>query len=284
MRRYFAALLLVGLFTGGCGGGGSHPETIYVSIAPLRSLVEAITESDFPVEVLVPAGAGPETFEPTPRQFAALGDARFVFSVGLIGFERHMLRKLPDTTRVVDLSRGVPLLAGSCSHPEHHGHTHGTDPHIWTSPRALRVMADNLYEAVERVYPDSVRYRENYRRLCEELQLLDRETEAQIRESGIRSILIYHPALTYYARDYGIEQVAVEQDGKEPSARYLAGLIDRARRERIGSILYQAQYPVSVVETIARDAGVEAVEIDPLKENVLENIREITRIITRTDE
>lgn len=301
-------------------------ETLYVSILPLKSIVGGIVGDDFDVRVLVPAGASPETFEPTPRQFVDLNRARLIFNVGLIDFETTLLGKIEARDKVVDLSRGIDLIAGSCSHahgkvaradephaaamseeqqtagshaaampgerqlagrhavtpaPQAHGHSHahGIDPHIWTSPRALQRMAANAYEAIHALWPDSVKYTENHARLQEQLAALDARTAGKIAASGVRYFIIYHPALTYYARDYGLQQVAIEDDGKEPSARALARLIEQARRDGVRTIFYQSQFPASAVEVIARDIEAQSVAIDPLKEDVIANIDSLTDLI-----
>lgn len=254
---------------------------LYVSILPLKSIVEGIVGDDFKVEVLVPAGASPETFEPTPRQFVGLNRAQMVFNVGLIDFETTLLDKLGDPSKRVDLSRGIAPIEGSCSHAEHgHRHAHGVDPHIWTSPRALQRMAANAYDAIRKAYPDSVKYTDNYERLKMQLQELDARTAEKIARSGVTRFIVYHPALTYYARDYGLEQVAIEADGKEPSARQLSALIRHAREDGVRTILYQSQFPASTVEIIARDVNAHAVEFDPLPEDVIAGIDRITDLIT----
>lgn len=301
-------------------------EMLYVSILPLKSIVGGIVGDDFDVRVLVPVGASPETFEPTPRQFVDLNRARLIFNVGLIDFETTLLGKIEARDKVVDLSRGIDLIAGSCSHahnkvarahelhaaatpeeqqtagshaaatpgerqlagshaatpaPQAHGHchAHGIDPHIWTSPRALQHMTANAYEAIHALWPDSVKYTENHARLQEQLAALDARTAGKIAASGVRYFIIYHPALTYYARDYGLQQVAIEDDGKEPSARALARLIEQARRDSVRTIFYQSQFPASAVEVIARDIEAQSVAIDPLKEDVIANIDSLTDLI-----
>ena len=254
-----------------------------MSILPIRSLVKEIVGEDFRIEVLVPPGASPETFEPTPRQFIGLNEAQLVFNVGLLEFETALLDKIEDRTKIVDLSRGIVRIEGSCAHAGRNGsdHAHGVDPHVWTSPRALQRMAENAYEAIHARWPDSAKYTTNHARLQEELRQLDLRTAEKIARSGIRYFIIYHPALTYYARDYGLRQEAVEADGKEPSAKRLTALIRQARKDGIGRILYQSQFPVSVVETIARDIGAECTEIDPLREDAIANIDSITDLIVR---
>ena len=282
MRKIYIALLIA-ILCGGCTSRRpAEGEPLYVSILPLRSLVQGIVGDDFDIEVLVPPGASPETFEPTPRQFVGLNKARMVFNVGLIDFETTLLAKVEDQAKVVDLSRGIELIAGTCSHGSHgHTHTHGIDPHVWTSPRALQKMAENAYEAIREAYPDSVKYETNYRLLQQELKALDERTAARIAASDVEYFIIYHPALTYYARDYGLRQIAIEADGKEPSAKQLTQLIRQAREDGVRRILYQSQFPASAVEVIARDIDAEYAEVDPLREDVIANIEEITGIITR---
>ena len=279
MRKIYIALLIA-ILCGGCTSRRpADGEPLYVSILPLRSLVQGIVGDDFDIEVLVPPGASPETFEPTPRQFVGLNKARMVFNVGLIDFETTLLAKVEDQAKVVDLSRGIELIASHGSHG--HTHTHGIDPHVWTSPRALQKMAENAYEAIREAYPDSVKYETNYRLLQQELKALDERTAARIAASDVEYFIIYHPALTYYARDYGLRQIAIEADGKEPSAKQLTQLIRQAREDGVRRILYQSQFPASAVEVIARDIDAEYAEVDPLREDVIANIEEITGIITR---
>lgn len=283
MNKAIFSLLIAGFLSACSPQPASQEKTLYVSILPIRSLVKEIVGEDFRIEVLVPPGASPETFEPTPRQFIGLNEAQLVFNVGLLEFETALLDKIEDRTKIVDLSRGIVRIEGSCAHAGRNGsdHAHGVDPHVWTSPRALQRMAKNAYEAIHARWPDSAKYTTNHARLQEELRQLDLRTAEKIARSGIRYFIIYHPALTYYARDYGLRQEAVEADGKEPSAKRLTALIRQARKDGIGRILYQSQFPVSVVETIARDIGAECTEIDPLREDAIANIDSITDLIVR---
>lgn len=268
-----------------CQSHRAEPQAeLMVSIAPLKYIVEQITSDDFHVGVLVPAGASPETFDPTPRQMKSIEDATLLFTTGLIEFEQNIVQRIGDGANVVALHHGIDLIEGAHEHNEHatHSHHHGIDPHVWTSPRELKTMARNAYEAIMQQYPDSAKYTTSYNRLMEQLDALDRECQTMFDNSSTRAFVIYHPALTYFSRAYSIEQIAVEEDGKEPSARHIATLIDAARTKGVTCLLYQSQFPRSVVDVIARDMGVEAVEFDPLAENVVENIATITRLITAT--
>lgn len=274
--------ILTALAAVGCGTNRSRDaKTVYVTIAPLKQIVESITGDDFEVGILVPAGASPETYEPTPRQMKELDDASLIFSTGLLDFENALTAKIEN--RPVNLSQGIDLITGCCSHGGG-SHTHGgTDPHIWTSPTCLMRMAQTAFDAIHSAYPDSVKYEENYNALRDRLRLLDAETAEKCRRSPLPYFIIYHPAMTYFARDYGLQQISIEHDGKEPSAKRMTQLIDRARRDGIDRIFCQKQYPVSTVEVIASDIGARIIVIDPLREDVIENTEEIVRLITSAE-
>ena len=270
------ALLIVGCTT----KSGSDKKTIFVTITPMQSIIEEITAGDFDIEVIVPKGASPETFEPTPKQVTSFSDAEFIFSTGLIDFEQSLVERIDDDAEVVNLSNGIELIAGSCSHGTHQ-HKHGVDPHIWTSPRALRTMVTNAHMAIMAHYPDSVKYTEATGRLLERIDALDSYCATRIKAEGVEAMMIYHPAYTYYARDYGIEQIAIEHDGKEPSLRQTTALIEKAKEHGVKAILRQPQYSEDKVRAIANDAGAEIITTDPLAEDILGEIERVTEIICR---
>lgn len=277
MKNYFRILLLAALVaTVGCTEQKREPSnTIFVSIAPLKPIVEGIVGDDFTVSVIVPQGAAPETFEPTPKQLSEIENAKFIFSVGLLDFEKSLVQRISKSRQIVELYNGVELMQGTCSH----GHKHGVDPHIWCSPKSLGTMADNAYKAISADMPDSLHYAENYNKLCVKVLELEEEV-AEIFHSGKQSaFIIYHPALTYLARDYDLKQIAIEEHGKEPSVRRIGEIIEYARKEGIKRVLYQSELPASSVEVICKDSGAQAVEINPLAEDIFANIRTITTLI-----
>lgn len=276
----FKAVLLI--FCASCAGKTKHIDNkIIVSIQPLKYLVEKIVGDDFDVEVLVPSGSSPETYEPTPAQIASVEKAKLVFSTGLIDFERSLLIKASEKESFVNLSDGLDLIEGSCLHEQdgHGAHNHGIDPHIWTAPKALIKMTETIYERIHELWPDSLSYSENYRSLHTRLTELHETVKAKTDASAHRSFLIFHPGLTYYARDYGLRQIAMEQDGKDPSARHLRETIESARADNIRKIMYQSEFPRSIVEVAAAEIGAEAVEIDILGYDVINNILHITDLI-----
>lgn len=259
-------------------------KTLLVSILPLKYIVGQIVGDDYRIEVLVPPGSSPETYEPTPQQLIDMSNADLVLTTGLIDFEHALVSKITQQSqdKVINLSDGIELLSGCCGSAGHghNHHHHGVDPHIWTSPKQLKVIAGNAYRAIA-LLPDAPNaYETNYNNLMEMLDDLDNKIEVLIEASQVKYFFIYHPALTYYANDYGVGQVSVESEGKEPSADQLRNLIDLARRENIDKILYQREFSKSVMETIASDIGATPVEIDPLAEDIVKSILDMTYLIT----
>ena len=280
MQKITTLLICTLLIIGCSSQNNSNKKTIFVTITPMQSLIKEITQGDFNVEVIVPKGASPETFEPTPKQVTAFSNAEFIFSTGLIDFEQNLVKRISGKAELINLSNGIELIAGCCSHGHHH-HKHGVDPHIWTSPRALRTMVNNAHDAIIANYPDSTKYTEAAERLIERIEALDTHCATSIEAADVEAMMIYHPAYTYYARDYGIEQIAIEHDGKEPSLRQTTALIESAKHHGVKVILRQPQYSEEKVRAIANDAGAEIITTDPLSEDIFGEIERITEIICR---
>lgn len=279
MKLFGNTVLLLLLLTTACCTTQRNTESrsITVSIPPLQYIVREIVGNDFDIEIIVPAGASPETYEPTPAQMMELERSRIVMALGLMDFERTLMEKLSERAEICDLSRGVKLLAGTCNH----GHRHGTDPHIWMSPKQLRLIARNAYEAIAAAFPDSVRYTDNYWRLDSSIARLDSLVAAHVAASPHRSFITFHPVYTYYAADYGLTQIALESEGKEPSAARIKEVVEAARRDSLHTIVCQSHLSTASVETVASELGIGTVTTDPLSSDLPAEIIRITDIVTR---
>lgn len=281
MKKLTIFITFILLFVGCSSQSGvDEKKTIYVTITPLKGIVERVVGDDYQVNVLVPKGASPESFEPTAKQLMELNRAEYIYSTGLINFEKSLIGSVEHSERIIDLSQGIELMEGSCSHGHHH-HKHGVDPHIWTSPKALKTMVQNISSSLA---PDSIKYQASASKLIGELNDLDILCSKEIDTHGVDAIMIYHPAFTYYARDYGIEQISIEHDGKEPSPRQLTSLVDRAKTLRIKNLLIQPQYSKDKLRALAAECGAEIVEVDPLSEDIMAEIERVTCIICSENE
>ena len=260
---------------------GDNEKTIFVTIAPLQHLAEELTCGDFSVELLVKQGASPETFEPTSLDIARLSSAEMVLSTGLISFEQSLTDNIG--ARVINLSEGITTLGGTCSH-HHCNHSHGVDPHIWTSPRELRTMVENMRRVVMSRWPDSLKYNDAAERIIARLDSLDSYCRTRLSDGKKRAIMIYHPAYTYLAHNYNIEQIAIENEGKEPTAKHLIELVERGREMGIVTIFHQPQYSASKLRSIADELNAEIVVTDPLSFDIEAEIRRVVDLIAKDNE
>lgn len=267
-----------------CNNNNSTSNTISVSIEPLRYITEQIVGDDFQINVLVPPGASPETFEPKPTQMMQVANSQYYINIGLLDFEHNLqnaISKNMPNVKVVELKTGINLIEGDCGHDATegvHDHNHGIDPHIWTTPKNLKIMARTVCDALTLQYPDSVKYIINYERFAKQLDSLDLQINSLFNNRAI-SFLIYHPALGYLASDYGLTQLSIEDEGKEPSAQHIRDLIQLTESKNIKYIFYQKQFSQSTVEALARESKIEALPIDPLAYDIPYNILEICKLI-----
>jgi zinc transport system substrate-binding protein len=266
MRRLLllsAFLLLISCSGQGPDRGGS---IITVSIAPYKYFVEAIAGNDFQINVMVPAGSNPHIYEPFPDQISKLRRSVAYISNGYLGFEVTWLDRFYETNRTMkklSLSKGIdPLESG---HKHEGEHVEGADPHYWVSPRCAMVMAGNVRDFLCKLKPEhKAKYDINYQKLASDISELDQKAKELFSGFNGRQFMIYHPNLGYLARDYGIVEVPVEFEGKEPPPSRIRLLIDLAREKGIRTIFVQKEYDTKNAKAIADEAGAKIKIIDPL--------------------
>lgn len=273
MRNIF--LLLATVFIASCGqrrashDSGTGVGIITVSIAPFRYFVEAIGGDDFQVNVMVPAGANPHIYEPFPEQIINLRKSVAYISNGYMGFEITWLERFYDSNRSMKklaLNQNIEPLASGHHHDG--GHVEAADPHYWVSPKCAMKMAASVRDLLCDLNPPGKnRYDSNYQNLMDEITLIDNRATALFSEVKNKAFMIYHPNLGYIARDYGLEEIAVEFEGKEPPPSRLKELIDRSRQEKIRTIFVQREYDTKNAKAIAHEIGAVVKIIDPLSED-----------------
>lgn len=268
-----------------CRNRTSEPSerVLTVSIEPLRYVVEAIAGDKYQVQTLMPQGASPETYEPTPHQMMELSRSALVLRAGTLGFEQtslpQMLQNAPGA-ELVDLAKGVrPVYDDS----HHHGEGDSMDPHTWMSTESLRIMARNACEALCR--KDSVNrayYETRLGQFCTNMDQLDKELSELLKPLQHRTFLIYHPALGYFARQYGLRQVAVEHDGKEPSASRFKNLVTDCQAEGVEVVFISKEHTGRAAHRLADATGAHIVSINPLDYDVAAQLRLIALSLVNT--
>ncbi len=260
---------------------------VVTSITPLAYFAERIGGDAVSVSVMVPPGGNPHSYEPTPKQMAALGDASLFVKAGSgVEFELDWMPRflsLNPGMRVCDASEGVrlmPMPQNGDAH-EHHDqeahHHEGNDPHYWMSPLNGVIMASTIRNALVLADPShKVAYEANTVKLVSELQQLHREIEGRLAPVKNRRFLVFHPAWGYYASAFGLEQIAAEEEGKTLTPRQLGQVIEKARSSGIRVIFVSPQFSTVQAEAIARDIGGVVGTVDPLSRDYQQNLRNAT--------
>ncbi len=285
-------LLAAAAGSAGCLSGGTedrvppHERTAVVTVLPQAEVVREIAGGEWTIITVVPPGVEPHTYEPTASQVSVVSraDAYFRLGPGLMPFEDALLQRVTAQAPgivVIDMSEGVSLLHGD-SGGDGGGDRQGVgvDPHIWLSPENLRIMAENVARGLSEIDPANAGVYSARKNAY--LGKIDACTAA-IRNNltGLegRAFLVFHPALGYFARDFGLVQVAVEEEGREPGPAGLSRLVTYARDHGISVIFVEPQFSTRESEVIAREINGTVATIDPLAPDVLENLVRISGAI-----
>jgi len=276
-RAWFAAFL----FLAGCGctgGGGGQGEGIlvFVSIAPQAAFVERVGGDHVTPHVLVPPGRSPATYEPTPKQVAKLGEAKVFFCIG-VPFEKGFLDELRSThpdLEIVDTREGIELRRmRSSSGAGRPGEGWGDDPHIWLDPLRVKRQAKTICDALVRLDPGHRdAYESNLEAFRKDLDAVNDRIADTLAPLKGKKLFVFHPSFGYFADRYGLEQVSVEAEGKEPGPKQLAGLIEQAEQAGAKVIFVQPQFSTKSARTVARALDGKVVTLDPLARNSIENL------------
>jgi len=284
VRKIFCFLVLVLLISCGRQSKNRDERIITVSIAPYRYFVEAISGDDFKVNVMVPAGSDPHIYEPFPEQISKLRMSVGYISNGYLGFEMNWLDRFYESNRSMKkLSLGDKINPIVSEHQHEGEHVEGADPHYWVSPKSAYFMAAEVRDFLIMLNPpEAMKYQAKYDSLILRIQNLDKMTEDLFFTVKNKTVLIYHPNLAYLARDYGLTEIPVEFEGKEPPPSRMRELIDLARKENIKTIFIQREYDTKNAKAIAAEIGAELKVIDPLSEDWLVSTSDIINAVYKS--
>jgi zinc transport system substrate-binding protein len=255
---------------------------VMVSIIPQVKFVEKIGGDKVNVTEMIPPGFSPATYNPSPEQLKKLQDAEIYFRIGHIPFEEAQMDRLTELNSkmiVVDTSKNIQLLQlanhshSLDEHKEEHEHETGTDPHIWLSPKLVKIQAKHITNALISYKPEHEEYfTNNYNNFINKLSKLDQTLEETFEPIKGKTILVFHPAFGYLADAYGFKQEAIEIEGKEPSPEHLKSIIDEAIENDAKVIFVQKQFSTKSSEAIADEIEGVVVQIDPLAKDYIDNM------------
>ena len=261
--------------------GEEQKKRVAVTILPQKYLLDKIVGDSLEVICVIPDGANPEEYAAMPNLMKEIAISSLYFKVGELGFERttlpSIIKNIPEI-KVVTLSEGVEMMSSECSHGgEKHCHY---DPHYWTSPKMVKIMAKNMCEGImEFDKKNSSYYQLNYLKLVEELDSVDLKIETILSKSTNRQFAIFHPSLSYFARDYGLQQLSLEQNGKSMAPRTMQQAIDEAVAAGVKTVFIQNEFNPEQVNTFAKEIGASVVVINPLAYDFIEEIKKVAYAI-----
>ncbi len=257
---------------------------VAVSILPQKYFVDRISGGAARVLVLVGPGQNPHSYEPTPRQMADLGAATAWLTIG-VDFENGLapkVRNLYPRLRLVDTTEGLKFraLAAHSHEADELGHeggpdrVDGKDVHVWLGREGAVAQARHARNVLTALDPGNADlYVRNHDALIREIDAVFDDLADTLTPLRGRPVFVYHPAFGYFLDEFGIEQVAVEAGGKEPTQKNLAALIERARRENARVIFVQPQFSKTAARTVAGAIGGVVAEIDDLAPDWLANLK-----------
>ena len=269
LHALFIGIILSALSCSNRNDGTDRP-VISVSIIPQQYFIEQLAGDLVDINVMVPPGASPATYEPTVSQLGKLDRSVVYMRIGYIGFEQSWMDKIATVNpkmKLVDLSSGIDILVeGAGEDQVHREDSHyGPDPHIWMSAINARIISRNILNELLLLLPGNREYlTDRYDQFSLKLDSLHRAITEDLQTLENRKFLIYHPALTYFARDYGLEQFSLEIEGKTPSPAHLKQMIDLVNDDHITKIFIQSQFDRKNAEVLAKETGIEIIQFDPL--------------------
>lgn len=250
--------------------------TIAVSIEPLRNIAEQIAGDDFTVETILDRGANPETFDPSMSRRAAVDKSVAFFTIGAFPFEEKLSLSAGERIKTTDVSDGIKRVYGTHTHSNGAECHHEADPHTWTSAKNAKIIAENIAGALSELNPDhAVVYKHRLDSLVNVIDALDEKIKLQLADLPSRSFAIWHPSLSYLARDYQLKQISVGQENKEVSPRRLKEILENASSEGIRVFFFQKEFDSRQAMTINEHLGSRLVVIDPLDYDWMKQLQTI---------
>ncbi len=289
-------VLLVLLFQSGCKPPSEEEREnliVAVSILPQKYFVEKIAGDSIDIVVVVPPGANPATYEPSPSDMRNMSSADVWFTIG-VAFESPWIPRFTGSNpglrirSTIENIERLPIdrytVTGHETSSGHHGHGSGSpDPHVWLSPELVRSQAASIAEELSLIDSDKAdEYMENLNTFCTEIDSLQNAIQVLIDPVSSSSFIVFHPAWGYFADEFGIIQIPIETAGSEPSPREMSLLIDYASENDVSAVFVSPQFSTSSAASIAAEIGVGVSYIDPLAEDWSSNLLEVAELLSRT--
>ena len=274
MRRVIYFFLLITIVFG-CSKRQNSKQYISTTIAPLTYITNYLTDSTIQINTLIPKGMSPESGDFSIETLKKLHDSKACIYFGTLPFEQAQL--LPALNSDTSITK-IALTDGHLhTHNEQCSHDHNEcDPHVWLSIKQMQQISLNIANHLKELYPNnSERVDRNLAKLQAQLTRLDSNITTIIDSKQVKSFVIYHPALSAFAEDYGLEQISIEEHGKEPSPNHIKQIIEQVKEQGISLLLVQAENDATQCKQIANEGNMVIVQFNPLAENYIAEMQKL---------
>ncbi len=276
-------LSILSLFSCGTSGSVGAESTgdtalkpiIAVTIVPEQTFVEAVCGDLAEVVTMVPPGNSPENYEPTPQEMEKFNKASLYFSIGVPTEQAHILPNAGNI-KVISLQDAVAAV-----YPVRIFESGESDPHIWLSPKRVKVMIASIASEMSKIDPQNQDlYNKNAEAYIKQLDELDQNIKSALTGVQNKKFIVYPPAFGYFADDYGLTMYALEDEGKEATAQHLQDMIDLAKKENIKVIFYQEEIDSSQSAAFAEEIGGKTMQLSPLAANYIESLNSMADLMS----
>src|SRR6056297_179815 len=292
MKKIIILVIMISTIAAGCSGSetenleeSNNKLNVIVSIEPQRTFVKKVTGELANINVVIPEGYSPANYQPSPKEIQNISSGEVYFSIGVESEKSFILPKLEDLNKeieFIDLQKKVmekyeALHIDEDDNDHDHDHEEGEiDPHIWLSPKRVVTIVEVVRDyMIENDEVNKEEYNENAKKYIQELNKLNEDLVDTFKELETKAFIIYHPAFSYFASDYGLQMVTIEEDGKEATAKRIQKVVDFAIENDIKVVFYQNEFDSSQANIIANEIDGEVVDVDPLSGNYIENMYQI---------
>lgn len=274
------------VFLLGCSKKEAGKETLFVSITPQKFFVEKITNKDFDIEIMVPDGRNPASYEPLPKQMLSLSKAKIFFSIG-VPFEKRWIKKIEKNNENLFISRTDRNIQKrkldsiiEIDLNDTHNYHGKLDPHIWLDPILVKTQAENIYKDLIKVYPEhQKKYYTNLKVFQQQLDSINGVVRKILKEKTQKKFMVFHPSWGYFADRYGFKQYSIEVEGKEPSPNTLLKIINKVKELKISKILIQKQFSANAANAVAKELKAKVIIADPLEYDYYKGLTDIANKI-----
>ncbi|MBQ5810471.1 MAG: zinc ABC transporter substrate-binding protein [Clostridia bacterium] len=277
MKKIISLILAcaVLLVLGGCRADRSNGKpNVSVAIVPMAEMASAVAGDLWNVNVVIPAGSSPENYEPTVAERMALEDSSIYFSVGVPAEAAAILPIISSSTKIVHLDHAVAEQYADLKMAE------GRDPHIWLSPKRAEVMVAAMAESFALADPANKEiYMSNAQEYIAKINSADEYIKQKFEGVVGRKFIAFNPAFAYFADEYGLRMVALQEEGREATLQHMQDMADYAKREGIKAVVYQGEIDSKQVEAFAQQIGGTTMKLEPLAPDYIENLKEMADIL-----